>query len=322
MSGPAFAVRDLQCGAPEAMLNKALESYEQNRYELALPSFECALSTGNELQKLYANFYLARIFSDDTGGFADHARAYEIFRSISDAVDIVDPEDGRRAPFVAKALTAFAGYVRRGLPEIGLKPDLARHVEYIRHAATFFNEPDAQFELAKLHLTAQGVPGDVPLGLHYIQKLVEDGHASAQAYLADLYWHGTHVRPDRVRALALIKTATGNAPASDRLWIEDAYQNIYCGTPKDERLKAAGLAEVFRRSFGHSLSAGRGPQTLPGQRPAMALGRDPVMARRCNNGEPIDMELHGSLAAPPIASSIMPSGPQPTLPAGLQAPRR
>ena len=327
LTTPALAVRDLPCVAPADAVTKGLDAYQQGRYELAVPSFECALSSGNELQKLHANFYLARIYSDDTGGFTNHARAYDMFRTISDAIDSVDPEDSRRAPFVAKALTAFAGYVRRGLPEIGLKPDLARNAEYIRHAATFFDEPDAQFELAKLHLAGLGVPRDVPLGLHYIQKLVEHGHAPAQGYLADLYWTGTHVRADKVRALALIKMAETNASMSDHLWIEDNYQTIYCSTPAADRTKAAALTDVFRKTFGRSLSAGRNPMMQLGGAPQMALGgnRQPAAGRRCANNEPIDMELHGEatqLGTPPLATSLMPEGPQQTLPAAVRGQKR
>ena len=78
-----------------------------------------------------------------------------LFQRIADEHADIDPDDLKRAPFVAKALTAVAIYVRDGLPEIALKPDEQRAVEYLRHAATFFNEPDAQFELAKMLIRIQ-----------------------------------------------------------------------------------------------------------------------------------------------------------------------
>jgi hypothetical protein len=46
-------------------------------YEIAIPALEEAAAKGGaELNKFFAEFYLARIFSDNDGGFADSARAY------------------------------------------------------------------------------------------------------------------------------------------------------------------------------------------------------------------------------------------------------
>jgi uncharacterized protein len=316
-SGPVQA-GSIPCGTAAEMLSKGLEAYKKSRYEIAVPALECVIRSDVASQKFYAEFYLGRIHSDDTGGFVDHARAYTLFQGLSDGVDSVDANDVRRAPFVAKAITAVAGYVRRGLPEIGLKPDLERAVEYLRNGATFFDEPEAQFELAKLHLTGKGVPLDVPLGLHYIQKLVQDSHAGPQAYLAELHWTGTHVRLDHVRSLALIKLAAENAQPSDKLWIEDSYQNYYCGTPAPERTRAADLASSLRRIFARSPNVDRTTSPLP---PGWALGggRDFGLARACANGERIDMELRSAVSQPPIASSLTQQAPQPTMPAGMRS---
>jgi uncharacterized protein len=318
---PVHAGSNVPCGPAPEMLSKGLDAYKQNRYELAVPVLECVIRSDVAPQKFYAEFYLARIHSDDTGGFVDHARAYTLFHGLTEGVDNVDGDDPRRAPFVAKAITAVAGYVRRGLPEIGLKPDLERAVEYLRNGATFFDEPEAQFELAKLHLTGKGVPLDVPLGLHYIQKLVQDSHAAPQAYLADLHWTGKHVRLDHVRSLALIKLAAENAQPSDKLWIEDSYQNYYCGTPAPERARAADLAVAFRRTFARGPNMDRAAPPLPS---GWAVGgrREFGLARACANGERIDMELRSAVPVPPVASSLTQQVPQPTMPAGMRSPTR
>jgi uncharacterized protein len=321
---PVQAGTNPHCGAVAEMLDKGLEAYKNGRYEIAVPALECVLRTDNGLPKFYAEFYSARVFSDDTSGFVDHTRAYALFQGISDEHgSVVDPDDVRRAPYVAKAITSLAGYVRRGLPEIGLKPDLERAVEFYRHSATFFNERDAQFELAKLHLAGTGVPLDVRLGLHYIQKLVQDSHAGAQAYMAEMYWKGTHVPVDHVRALALTKLAIDNASPSDRLWIEDSYQNFYCSTVAAERSRAAELSGRFRTTFARGPNTDRaGGTALP---PAWGLGgrRELGLARTCSNGERIDMELRGAITpGTSSASTLSQQAPQQTQPAGMKAPAR
>lgn len=319
---PAFAAGQ-SCGAVPESLTKGLDAYANNRYELAIPMFDCVEQSSDKLRRLHAEFFLARIAGDESGGFVDHARAYTLYQGIAEAADTVDPDDRLRAPFIAKAVTAIAGYVRRGLPEIGLKSDLERAVEYYRTSATVFNEPDAQFELAKMYLTGTGVPVDVPLGLHYIQKLVQDGHAGAQAYLAELHWSGAvpQVGKDHARALAYIKLAVENASSSDRLWVEDKYQNIYCGASSRERTTAGDMVSAWRRSLTRGLK--------PAQPAAWALGGRASL--KCANGELVDMNLGAAppatpmAAAPPaspLASTLVDNGPQQTKPAGLRPPSR
>ena len=83
----------------------------------------------------------------------------------------------------------------------------------MKHAATFFNDEDAQFELAKLYLTGEGIAPDPAQALHYLSVLTtERKHPGAQAFLADLYWRGGPVRRDPLTALALIAVAVENAP--------------------------------------------------------------------------------------------------------------
>lgn len=299
------------------MMTKGLNAYKEGRFEIAVPAFECVISEDADLQKLHAEFYLARIYGDETSGFVDHFNAYMLFLGLADKADGVDPDDTRQAAYIAKAVTAVAGYVRRGLPASGLKPDMERAVEYYRTAATVFNEPDAQFELAKLYLTGIGVPKDVKLGLHYIQKLVQDSHPGAQAYLADLYWRGMHVPVDRTKAFALIKLAMENATPSDRLWIEDSYQSIYCGTATADRSRAGEIASAYRKIFARSYAADRSPLGQP-----TMLGRSPTMTRACGNGEPIEMNTRGDLAAPPLATTLTDQQPQKTSPAGVRTPVR
>ena len=58
-------------------------------------------------------------------------------------------------------------------------------------------------------------------------------------------------------ALALIRVAVANAPERDRIWIEDIYQNIFCGASSGNAagcgwagggVEAAVFAAVGRRT--------------------------------------------------------------------------
>jgi hypothetical protein len=64
--------------------------------------------------------------------------------------------------------------LRDGVAEIGLRPDPDRAVDYLHHAATFFGDKEAQFELAKVYL--RGTAEDVKCGMHYLSALTEEGY--------------------------------------------------------------------------------------------------------------------------------------------------
>ena len=117
-------------------LKQGVSAYNGGYYEIAIPALEYAAAE----DEFMAEYYLARIYADNTGSHTDHAKAYMLFQRIADEHIDADPDDDPRAPYVGKSLTALAGYVRRGLPEIGLKPDPERAVFYLNNASTTFND--------------------------------------------------------------------------------------------------------------------------------------------------------------------------------------
>jgi hypothetical protein len=105
------------------------------------------------------------------------------------------------------------------------------------------------------------------------------------------------VKKDERRALALITMAAENAPAHERIWIEDIYQNIFCGSSQGVRTQADGIVARWRQMF-----------TLPAQ-PAdrMGLGgRELQGGRKCGNGEIIDMQAHRPMGKEPAAPGARP----------------
>ncbi|MFV0368271.1 MAG: tetratricopeptide repeat protein [Hyphomicrobiaceae bacterium] len=276
-----------QFRSPEDALKQGIGAYAGGYYEMAIPALEVAAAKNLFL----ARFYLARIYADNQSAHTDHAKAYFLYQQLANDYADVDPDDDRRAPFVAKALTALAGYVRRGLPELGLKPNAKRAGEYLHHAAIFFNDEDAQFELAKLQLHGEGVPSDVASGKHWLSILSQNGHAGAQAFLADLYWRGKFMGQDQVRALALISVAVKNAPGTERVWIEDIYQNIYCGASQGVRKQVGGMVAQWDSRYG------RPPAT------EVNSGLDLLSARperACANGETVPLNFGISTDKMPI----------------------
>jgi TPR repeat protein len=268
-AGPAAAA-GMTFASPSAAVEQGIGAYKAGHYQLAEPALKFAADAGD----FFGQYYLAQLYSDNNSAYTNHGKAYKLLVGIVDENANADPDDDKRAPYVGKALTAVAGYTRRGLSEIGLVPNAERAAKFYRDAATFFRDSDAQFELAKMHLKGEGVAQDQRLALHWLSTLTQEGHAGAQAFLADLLWRGKDVAKDEKRALALIQVAVANAADRDRIWIEDIYQNIFCGASSGIRADADGLVAVWKRLYS--------PRSGVDQGDNMGLG---FVARTCGNGE-------------------------------------
>jgi exopolysaccharide production negative regulator len=279
-------------------LEQGLTAYKTGSYAAALPALKEAAANGNETAKFFAEFYMARIYADNGGTLTDHPKAFMLFRKLADENADIDPDGDHRSPFVAKAFIALAGYMRGGLREISVPPNPRRAANYLHHAAIFFGDKEAQFELAKLYLSGEGGNDDVRRGLHYLSALSEQSYPAAQALLAELLWKGRFVQSDERRALALITMAAENAPAHDRIWIDETYHSIYCATTQGTRQEATGLMARWRKMFAR-------PVAEPLDRAGLG-GRELQPERQCSNGEAVAIRRAGTMtaarpAAPPAA---------------------
>jgi len=290
----------------QAAIERGLGAYQTGSREAAIIALSEAASRGDPSVRFAAEFYLARIYGENIVAGADQTKAFVLFRKLADENLDIDPETSKRAPFVAKALIALAGYVRAGLTDIDLAPNPSRANDYLHHAAVFFGDRDAQFELARIYLSGGSSGDDVRRALHYLAALTEEGHAPAQALLADLYWRGRHVKKDERRALALVTMAAESAPSHERIWIDDTYATIFCATPEFAREEAGRLVDRWRRMFAQ-------PSTGPDAAVRAATGARPLVPeRQCANGEQV--------ALGPAAKAAPVTAPAPAAGVGLLRP--
>ena len=284
--------------SPDDALRQGISAFNGGYYEIALP----ALETVTQSNPAVGRFYMARIYADNEGAYTDHVKAFTLFKKLADELEDVDPDDETLAPIAAKALTAVSTYMRDGLTEANLKPDVAAADRALQRAALTFNNEDAQFELAKVLLRGEGP--DITLGTqddptskidsgrHWLSRLSRAGHPGAQAFLADLLWRGKFVPKDQIGALNLIDVAVANAPPHERVWIEDIYQNIFCNAGEGVRLQATGRVADWHDRYG------RVPEKRADKSGLDMLSAEPV--RTCANGELVKpMALGGTATALP-----------------------
>lgn len=271
--------------SPKAALDQGLNALRGRYLEIAIPALRFAAAH----QDFFAQFLLATILSDNESAYTNHGEAYELFRAIVAAHGEINDEYDPRAPYVSSAYHSAAGYLRQGIAEIGLAPQPRMARAYFEHAAINFRNLDSQFEFAKMALAGEGGRQDVQGALHYFSTLTTEGHPGAQAFHAELLWRGHHVPRDEVRALVLAELAVRGARPNDQLWIDEIYQNIYCGLGDDRRQEAKPIVKVWERVFG----------TASRNRGRMSIGL--TAERTCADKRPVPLlqELRGGLRSPP-----------------------
>jgi hypothetical protein len=319
LAGAAWASEPASNEANDAAFEQGVTAYNAGSYATAVPALTQAAASGSETARFFAEFYLARIYSDRASGQTNHARAFMLYRKLADEHAEVDPEDDQRAPFVAKALIALAAYTKNGLADLNVAANPRRAASYLHHAALFFGDKEAQLELAKLYLSGNAAPDDVRRGLHYLSTLSEQSYPAAQALLAEQLWIGERVKVDQRRALALISMAVETALPQDRIWIEEIYQSMFCAASQGTRSEADGLMVRWRKMFARPVAdlatrVGLGSRELQPE-------------RQCANGETLairrSVPVTAAAPAPPAPVEVvkgvgMPvgyraaSGPDPT----------
>jgi exopolysaccharide production negative regulator len=268
--------------AAQAALERGLDALRTGKHDAAISALGSAAAMGDSTTGFIAEFYLARVYAADAGPATDHTKAFVLYRKLADENLTVDPLTSQRAPFVAKALIALAGYVRAGVKEIDLAPNPRRAADYLYHAAVFFGDRDAQLELAKIYLGSDSSSDDVRRGLHYLAVLAEESHGTAQAVLADLFWRGRHVAKDPRRALALATMAVENAPQHERIWVEEGYATIFCATNQIVRAEAGVLVARWRQAF-----------LRPGGAVTRTGSFEMLPERQCSSGERVALSPPG-----------------------------
>lgn len=207
--------------------------------DAALPALEYAAEHG----VLGAQLKLARIYASGNGVNKDNGKAFYFYRQIANQRADISPLSPV-SKYVAEAFVALGKYYVDGIPSAQVPDDPVRAVNLFRHAASYFGDADAQYQLARLYLDGEGVEKNVGLAINWLATAAKKQHAEAQATLGELLWRGSdNVRQRRARGLALIMLAHENAKASGKepKWIADLYVEAQGATSAAMRKEAQNL---------------------------------------------------------------------------------
>jgi len=202
---------------------------------VALPALEYAAKRG----VLGAQLKLARLYAAGHDVPEDDAKAFSYFQDIADQYADISPSSPI-AKYVGESLVALGQYYATGIPAIPLPANPRYAADIYRHAASYFGDAEAQYQLGRLYLSGEGVEKNPSLAVNWLATAAKKQHAAAQATLGELLWKGDEVRQRQARGLALLTLAHENSKAEgdEPKWIADLYQDAFAKSDNATRKEA------------------------------------------------------------------------------------
>ncbi len=204
-------------------------------------SLEYAAASGHPI----ARWKLGRMYAEGDGVKQDDLRAFEYFRDIADSYADESPRTPR-ARFVANAFVALGTYYLEGIPNSPVKSDPDRAREMFTYAASYFGDPDAQYQLGRMYLEGYGGVKDPKQAARWLQLAANKGQYQAQALLGTVLFNGEAVSRQAARGLMWL-TLARDAASAQETWIADLHARAFKQANDEERATALAYIERWVR---------------------------------------------------------------------------
>lgn len=218
--------------SPVDAMRSATEALKTGEKSRAVTSLQYAAEHGHG----FALWKLGRMYAEGDGVTRDDYRAFEYFQKFADSHADENPAIPR-ARFVANAFVALGQYYLEGIPNTAVtqSPELARRM--FAHAASYFGDPEAQFQLASLYLDGNGVDREPKRAVPWLVLAANKGHYKSQALLGRILFNGEHGIRQRASGLMWLTVAC-DGPGAKEPWIAQLYDNAVKQASEDERALA------------------------------------------------------------------------------------
>jgi len=203
--------------------------------ETSLTALQYAAEGGHPI----AQWRLGRMYADGNGVDRDDLRAFDYFSRIANQ-HAEDSPSAPQAQIVANAFVALGRYYRDGIPNSRVRSDRERAQEMFSYAASYFGNPDAQYNLARMYL--DGAQRDPKYAARWLGLAAQKGHLQSQALLGQMLFNGDVVPRQAGRGLMLLTLARSNA-GPDEVWIRDIYNSAMSRANDDDRAMAGRMLE-------------------------------------------------------------------------------
>ncbi|RFC62829.1 sel1 repeat family protein [Fulvimarina endophytica] len=225
------------------LFSHGFQAYKRGEKDVAFKSLKYAAQKGHR----GALWKLARMYADGDGVPEDDFEAFQIFEQIVREPDNSSADNA----YVANAVTALADYLRRGIPG-HVNVDLPRARQFYFHAASYFGNPKAQFELGRMMLEGEGGRTNPKQAARWLKLAASKGHVGSQALFGYLLFDGKtiSITPEPVRGLAMLTMALKRATPADKEWIRNLQEQAFAVSSEVTRRTAQSYAEQQLASAG------------------------------------------------------------------------
>ena len=189
----------------------------------------------------FALWQLGRMYAAGDGVPPDTYRAFQYFRKFADSHADDNPAIPR-SRYVADAFVSLGQYYLAGIPNspVAASPERARRMFY--HAASYFGDPEAQYQLAMLYVEGAGVGRDPKRAVPWLVLAANKGHYKAQAQLGRIMFKGEHGARQPASGLMWLTIAC-DGPGGSVSWITEAREHAFTQATEKERELALSLLE-------------------------------------------------------------------------------
>jgi TPR repeat protein len=234
---PAAAPTPLQAlrsGAQAYIAGKKVEAFKDLQY---------AAEQGHPM----ALWKIGRMYADGDGIKRDDLKAFEYFSRLASENSEEAPYT-QRARFVASAFVALGSYYLVGIPNTAVKRDVSRARDMYNYAASYFSDPDAQYQLARLYLEGVGVSKDPRQAARWLSLAAHKGQYQAQALLGQMLFRGEDVARQAAAGLMWLTVARDAAAGPDDGWIVKAHEESIAASTEEERALARLYLQRWMKS--------------------------------------------------------------------------
>jgi TPR repeat protein len=204
----------------------------------SLSSLQFAAEGGHPV----AQWKLGRMYAEGNGVTQNDLLAFDYFSRIANAHREDSPSDPV-AQIVANAFVALGRYYLTGIPNTKIMSDPERAREMFSHAASYFGNADAQYDLARLYLNnADTSRDDFRNGARWLGLAAQKGQHQAQALLGQMLFDGDRLPQQRARGLMWLTLACDSA-GPDESWIKESYNRAMAEASECDRAMALQVLE-------------------------------------------------------------------------------
>lgn len=191
-----------------------------------------------------AQWKLGRMYAEGDGVEKDDVKAFDYFSQVANA-HADDAPDTMQSRFVANAFVALGNYYLDGISGTPIRADPSRAREMFSYAASYFGDPDAQYNLARMYLD-QKSGRDARQAARWLGLAANKGQREAQAVLGHMLFNGVDIPRQAARGLMWLSLAKASAGPGDK-WISDLYAEAMAQASADDQEKAQDYVAAWNK---------------------------------------------------------------------------